>query len=122
MRESVHADLEVGWWRGMMDIFMASFFPHLFVSIYQTEQGRVTLLILQQCLKTDITFQKTVPRSKSGLSFFNPVNLKHITYMFMHKTLRLFIYVCCYRNKVNTLTDDYNVPIDIWEKYGFCKQ
>ena len=37
----------------MMDIFMASFFPHLFVSAYQTERGTVTSLILQQHLRTD---------------------------------------------------------------------
>lgn len=29
----VYGDSKVGWWRGMIDIFMASF-PHLFVSIY----------------------------------------------------------------------------------------
>lgn len=53
-----------------MDIFMASFFPHLFVSIYQTERGTVTSLIPQQHLRTDINFQKIVQPSKFVLPFF----------------------------------------------------
>lgn len=47
-----------------MDIFMASFFPHLFVSVYQTKWGMVTPLILQKHLRTDIGFQKIVSASK----------------------------------------------------------
>lgn len=53
----------------MMDIFMASFFPHLFVSAYQTERGTVTSLILQQHLRTDIGFQKNSTTVQFGALF-----------------------------------------------------
>lgn len=49
-----------------MDIFMASFFPQLIVSVYQTERGMVTLHILQQHLRPGISSppKKIEPLSK----------------------------------------------------------
>lgn len=43
---------------GLMCIFMPPFFPHLFVSAYQTDQGTVTRLIHEQRLGARIRFQK----------------------------------------------------------------
>lgn len=56
----MHGNPEVGRRRAgrLMRIFMPPFFPHLFVSAYQTDQDTVTRLIHEQRLGACIRFQK----------------------------------------------------------------
>lgn len=62
-----------------MCILMASFFPHLFVSAYQTDWGPVTLLVQQQHLRSDIGFKKKKMVQFGFVSFLIKVNLDHTT-------------------------------------------
>lgn len=99
-----------------MDIFMASFPPHLFVSIYQTQQGMVTSLILHQHLRIVINFQKMVSLSKCFFNTSKPEDCYLWVYTQQY-TIGLAVFVVI---ETNTLTD-YNAPIDIWAKYGCGK-
>lgn len=87
----------------MIDIFMASSFPHLFVSVYQTEWGMVTPCILQQHLRTDICFQ---------INSFT-VQICVLSFLFLNQgTPEIQHYTAVYDViEVSKLTNDYNAPL-----------
>lgn len=106
----MHGNPEMGRWRrgGLMRIFMPPFFPHLFVSAYQTDRDTVTRLIQEQHLGARICFQKwhhCAFFSPFLFSFSNQSNPDSQRFTATRRpALRLSIYKLGYRD--NSLTGE----------------